>query len=125
MSTTNKVVTATFASQGVTGTWSGSFVWQGGGTVGCSPQTIYPSISLVQTGSSITGSWGSASYSGTISGNAMTMTGVSTTFGTSVLPTWTWNGANTIQAVVGYGCYDLNTLATIQHANYSVTLTRQ
>lgn len=108
----------------VTGTWSGSFVWPGAGYPGCSSQTIYPTIDLVQNGNNVTGTWGSATYSGTLSGTTMTMTGVSTIFGTGTPQTWTWDGANTIQAMVGYGCYDLNTLVVQQHGYYSVTLTR-
>lgn len=124
-SAVTQTVTATFDSQGVTGTWAGSFVWPGAGYPGCNSTTIYPSISLTQTGSTVNGTWGSATYSGPISGTTMTITGVSTIFGTGTAQTWTWDGANTIQAVVGYGCYDLNTLAVQQHGYYSVTLTRQ
>ena len=109
----------------LTGTWSGSFVWPGAAYIGCTSQTIYPTISLVQNGTNITGSWGSATYSGPLSVHTMSMTGVSTIFGTGTPQTWTWDGANTIQASVGYGCYDLNTLAIQQHGYYAVTLTRQ
>ncbi|HEY5580364.1 MAG TPA: carboxypeptidase regulatory-like domain-containing protein [Rhodoferax sp.] len=121
---TTQTVTATFTTQGVTGTWNGSFVWPGANYSGCSSTTLYPSISLTQNGSSVTGTWDSATYSGPINGNTMTITGVSPIFGTGTAQTWTWNGANTIQAVVGYGCYDLNTGATLQHGYYPVVLTR-
>lgn len=120
-----QTVTATFTSQGVTGTWNGSFNWPGYGYTGCSPTTVYASISLTQTGGTVNGTWGSATYSGPISGNTMSITGVSTIFGTGAPQTWTWDGANTIQAIVGYGCYDLNTGAPQSHGYYSVTLTRQ
>jgi hypothetical protein len=119
---TNKAVTATFATQGVTGTWNGSFVWPGANYPGCPSQTISVTTDLVQNGNNVTGSFGNDS--GTISGDIMIMTGNSTIFGVGTPQTWTWDGANTIQAVVGYGCYDLGTLAILTHGYYSVVLTR-
>ncbi len=117
---TVKVVQAT-----ITGTWSGSFVWPGAAYIGCTSTPINVTLSLLHTGNNITGYWGTAALLGTVSNHTLTMTQTSTIFGTGSSQSWTWDGQNTITASVGYGCYDLSTLAVQQHDYYGVTLTRQ